>query len=61
MVLVPVLLSISPWELLRRLFRLGMLSCGRGTLEWVRAPAPVLPTLSPRAVRLMRSSRISAW
>ena len=43
------------------LLRAFLLSAGRGTLEAVSVPPGVQAHLTPRAARLMRQSRISAW
>jgi hypothetical protein len=61
MVLVPLMFWVSPADVLRLVFRLALLSLGRGTLEAIQPPALAAPRLSPRAQRLIRTSRISAW
>ena len=46
---------------MRKLARACFLSTGRGTLDCVCLPLGLHPRLSPRAVRLMRQARVSAW
>lgn len=61
MVLLSLLSFTCPCTLLRRAIRFGLLSFGRGTLEYVQVPVALSHAHGARARRLVRTSQLSAW